>query len=39
LLISKSPIGWDSRYWGPVPIEGLVGTATPVWTMSEVANR
>lgn len=25
-------LSYDSRYYGPVPVRGLVGTARPVWT-------
>ncbi|MGL3609195.1 conjugative transfer signal peptidase TraF [Rhizobium sp. G187] len=31
-LHSPFPASWDSRYLGPVPIEGILGLAQPVYT-------
>lgn len=31
-LHSPFPASWDSRYFGPVPIEGILGLARPVLT-------
>ena len=35
-LASHNPIGWDSRYFGPVPIEELTRRAYPVWIFKTV---
>ena len=36
-LVSPLPRSWDSRYFGPVATEGLLGVAVPVWTAGSAA--
>ena len=33
-LASDNPRGWDSRYWGPVPVQAVIATANPVLTVA-----
>lgn len=32
LLSDYAPRSWDSRYFGPVPVDTIYGRARPVWT-------
>jgi len=32
-VLSDSPRGWDSRYFGPVPMASVSGTAEPLFTL------
>lgn len=34
LLNPRAPASLDSRYFGPVPAEGVIGGARPLWTWS-----
>lgn len=33
LLSDYAPRSWDSRYFGPVPVDTVYGLARPVWTV------
>ena len=33
-LYGPNPRSWDSRYYGAQPVAGVLGTATPVLTLS-----
>lgn len=35
LLSDTNPVSFDSRYFGPIAVSAVLGTARPLWTWSE----